>query len=53
VVWLANTLGAIGETLEAGHIVLSGALGPVCDVSVGDVIDLDIAGLGSARVSFV
>jgi 2-oxopent-4-enoate hydratase len=53
VVWLANTLGALGETLEAGHIVLSGALGPVCDVSVGDVIDLDIAGLGSARVSFV
>lgn len=53
VVWLANTLGALGETLEAGHIVLSGALGPVCDVAAGDVIDLDIAGLGSARVSFV
>lgn len=52
VVWLANTLGRLGQTLEAGHVILSGALGPVCDVAAGDVIDLDISGVGSARVSF-
>lgn len=53
VVWLANTLGMLGESLHAGHVILSGALGPVCDVAAGDVIDLDIDGLGCARVSFV
>jgi 2-oxopent-4-enoate hydratase len=52
VVWLANTLGALGEALEPGHVVLSGAMGPVSPVAVGDVVELEVATVGSARVVF-
>jgi 2-oxopent-4-enoate hydratase len=52
VVWLANTLGALGEALEPGHVVLSGALGPVSPVAKGDVVELAVADVGSARVIF-
>lgn len=52
VVWLANTLGRLGEVLEPGHIVLSGALGPVAEVSAGDAYTLDISGVGSVGVRF-
>jgi len=52
VVWLANRLGAAGESLRAGDIVLSGALGPVIPVVPGDVVDADIAHLGRVSVRF-
>ena len=52
VVWLANTLGQHGTQLRAGDIILSGALGPVTDVKPGDVVEIDIAWLGGASVSF-
>lgn len=52
VVWLAETLAGFGEGLEAGHVVLSGALGPVCDVAPGDWLRADIAHLGSVSVRF-
>lgn len=53
VVWLANTLGAMGEGLEAGHVVLSGAMGPVLDVEKGDHYELEIAHVGRTSVRFV
>jgi len=52
VVWLANTLGENGVALEAGHVVLSGAMGPVVPVQKGDVFELAIADVGHARVVF-
>jgi 2-oxopent-4-enoate/cis-2-oxohex-4-enoate hydratase len=52
VAWLANKLGELGTTLEAGHVVLSGALGPVCPVEKGDTIELDIARVGRTSVRF-
>lgn len=52
VVWLANTLGELGRTLEPGHLVLSGALGPVSPVAPGDVVELDVAHLGHTSVRF-
>lgn len=52
VVWLANKLGEMDESIKAGDIVLSGALGPVTDVEAGDVVSADINGLGSVRVRF-
>lgn len=52
VVWLANTLCTMGTPLRAGDVVLSGALGPVTDVKPGDVVEAEIAGVGSVRVRF-
>lgn len=52
VVWLANKLGEMDESIHAGDIVLSGALGPVTEVAAGDVVSADINGLGSVRVRF-
>lgn len=47
VVWLANKLGEFDQRLEAGEVVLSGALGSAVDVEVGDWLTAEIAGLGS------
>lgn len=48
--WLANTLGALGEPLRAGDVVLSGGLGPMLPMAVGDHFEARISGLGA--VSF-
>ena len=53
VVWLANRLGSLGTTLEAGQVILSGALGPVVPVTAGDTITVDIGRLGTTSVSFI
>lgn len=52
VVWLANKLGEMGESVRAGDIVLSGALGPVTEIESGDVVSAEINGLGSVRARF-
>jgi 2-keto-4-pentenoate hydratase len=51
-VWLANTLGRLGVTLEAGEVVLPGSCTPAIAVSAGDTVRADFAGLGSVSVSF-
>ncbi len=53
VAWLANTLGVRGIALEAGEVVLSGALGPMVPVQAGDNLQVSIGGLGSCSVRFV
>lgn len=45
--WLACTMAARGQSLRAGQVVLSGALGPMVPVAVGDVIHAQIGALGS------
>lgn len=52
VAWLARTLANAGTPLRAGDVVLSGALCPVVPVDVGDVIEVDVSGVGSCRVRF-
>ncbi|MFZ5956556.1 fumarylacetoacetate hydrolase family protein [Pseudomonas sp. QL9] len=52
VAWLANTLGAFGIPFKAGEIILSGSLVPLEPARAGDRFELNIDGLGSARVSF-
>lgn len=46
-VWLANTVGPLGTTLEPGHVVLPGSMTSAFSVSPGDVIVADIGGIGS------
>jgi len=53
VAWLANTLGELGESLKAGEWVLSGSLGGMVPVAAGDVINVQIDGLGRCFVRFV
>lgn len=51
-VWLANTVGARGVTLEAGHVVLPGAVCAMAPVVAGDVFTATFAGLGSVTARF-
>ena len=52
-VWLANTLGRLGISLNAGDIVLSGALGAMVPVKAGDSLRVTIGGIGGCSVRFV
>ena len=52
VVWLANTMRKLGQPLRQGHIILSGALGPVCDITAGDHVEAHIAHVGHVSVDF-
>lgn len=51
-VWLANTLGALGVTLEAGQVVLPGAATPMVAVAAGDTVSASFAGLGRVTAAF-
>ncbi|MCV2219748.1 2-oxopent-4-enoate hydratase [Thauera sp. Sel9] len=52
-VWLANMLGGLGIALEAGDIVLSGAMGAMVPVARGDNLRMSIGGIGGCSVRFV
>ncbi len=52
-VWLANTLGARGVALEAGHVILPGSITASISVAAGDVVTATFAGLGSVTARFV
>jgi 2-keto-4-pentenoate hydratase len=51
-VWLANTIGARGITLEAGHVVLPGSVCAMVPVAAGDTFTATFAGLGSVTARF-
>jgi 2-keto-4-pentenoate hydratase len=50
--WLAATAAEVGTPLQAGDIVLSGALGPMVTVSAMDIFEADISPLGTVTVRF-
>lgn len=52
VVWLAQTMVRNHTPLQAGHLVLSGALGPMVVVQAGKTYTAAIEGLGSVSASF-
>jgi 2-keto-4-pentenoate hydratase len=51
-VWLANTLGARGVALEAGHVILPGAVCAMVPVEPGDTFTATFSGLGSVTATF-
>ncbi|MCP5266932.1 MAG: 2-oxopent-4-enoate hydratase [Burkholderiaceae bacterium] len=53
VAWLANTLGALDMSLNAGEIVLSGSLAAMVPVTAGDALRVTIGGIGGCSVRFV
>ena len=50
VAWLANTLGEHGVALEAGHLVMTGALHAAVPLSPGDVFTAEFDRLGSVTI---
>jgi 2-keto-4-pentenoate hydratase len=53
VAWLANTLSEVGIALEAGHLVMTGALHAAVPMAAGDVLVADFVPLGSVNVPVV
>ncbi len=51
-VWLANTVGPLGVTLEPGHVVLPGSMTAAQPVRPGDTVVATMAGLGSVTAMF-
>lgn len=50
--WLARTLSRRGAPLQAGDIILTGALGPMVTLAPGDEVRAAIGGLGDVRFSY-
>ncbi|WP_328920094.1 2-keto-4-pentenoate hydratase [Streptomyces sp. NBC_00208] len=51
-VWLANTLGALGTELEAGEVILPGSLTAALPVRPGDTVTAHFDRLGSVTADF-
>jgi 2-keto-4-pentenoate hydratase len=51
-VWLANTLGPLGVTLDAGHVVLPGSLCAAIGFGPGDTVSAAFDRIGSVSITF-
>jgi 2-keto-4-pentenoate hydratase len=45
--WLARTAQQLGDPIQRGEVVLSGALGPMAQVAPGDEVQADLTELGA------
>jgi len=53
VAWLANKLSEFGQTLDAGSVIIPGALCRAVEVAAGDSIIARFGALGSVSITFV
>lgn len=53
VAWLANKLAAFEIALEAGEIILSGAITAAVEAQAGDVFTVSFSGLGVINLRFI
>jgi 2-keto-4-pentenoate hydratase len=51
--WAANTLGSLGITLEAGHVIMPGALHASVTAAAGDTFRAEFDRLGPVTARFV
>ena len=51
--WLARTMAERGQALQAGQVILSGALGPMVPLEAGALVQARIGGLGSVSCRLV
>lgn len=51
IAWVANVLGAAGEALRAGEVVIPGSCTAAIPVAPGDSVHAEFAGIGTVRVS--
>lgn len=51
VAWLANTLEEYDQSVESGHIILSGSFTPAVDITHGDAITVEFATAGTLHAS--
>ena len=49
-VWLANTVGPLGISLEPGHIILPGSQTAAFAVQGGDVVRAQFGGIGKTQL---
>ena len=52
VAWAANTLARFGVTMEAGHLIMPGALHASVPVQPGDAFEAEFDGLGTVAARF-
>ena len=52
ILWLARKMQELGDPLQEGEVILSGALGPFVDVQANDHVIANFSGLGSVSVFF-
>jgi 2-keto-4-pentenoate hydratase len=51
-VWLANTIGALGVSLEAGHVVLPGSVCAAIPFGAGDTVSAAFDRIGTVSITF-
>lgn len=51
--WLANKMLSLGTPVQAGEIILSGALGPMVNVKAGDEFETQLDGFAPLKVKFI